>query len=101
MSRWKQGDTLPDMLIDCFDASKERVDFTNAVEILVQATKAGVLLWERLVAGDNNGLVTVPLEPTDVASPGMSYIKVKVTWSSGDIQHYPPANDYLKMTVTR
>jgi hypothetical protein len=102
MSRWKQGDTNPDMVIDVFDGAGRRADLTTASEVRVLVSKAGTPVWDRVITGSgSDGVVTVPLQPSDVATPGTFYVKVKVTWPDGNVQHYPPADRYLTMTVTR
>lgn len=101
MSQWKQGDTLPDMTIDCFDDSRNRPDLSDAQEVRVIVSRGGNTVWERVVDGDANGVVTVPLQPSDTATPGTFFVKAKVTTSEGKTQHYPPADRYLTMTVTR
>lgn len=101
MSQWKQGDTKPDMVIDCFDGSGQRADLTAATLVKVIVTQRGVVQWEREVSGDANGTVVVELTPTDTAVPGTYYVKVYALWADGSRQHYPPADQYMTMTVTR
>lgn len=100
MSRWKQGDTAPDLIIDCFDDSRNKANLEDAQEVQVLVTKKGVLQWQRVVSGDANGVVTVPLQASDTATPGTYFAKVKVTTEDGRTQHYPPADEYVKFTVT-
>ena len=100
MSRWKQGDTLPDMVIDLFDAARARPDLTQATEIRIFVRRNGVPVWDRVVDGDENGVVTVPLQEADVATPGSYHAKIRVLWPEGR-QHYPPADGWLPFTVTR
>lgn len=101
MSRWKQGDTKPDMVIECFDGDGRRPDLTTASQVKVTVTQRGVLKWERVVSGTTNGTVTVLLQNSDTATPGTYYVKVYAIWPDGSRQHYPPADDYMTMTVTR
>ena len=100
MSRWKVGDTAPPMVIDCFDASNKRAPLNTASSVKVQVTQRGVLKWERDVTGDANGTVTVPLQASDVATPGTYFVKVFAQWPDGTRQHYPPGDQYMTMTVT-
>lgn len=101
MSRWKQGDTLPPMVIDTFDGAGLRPNLTTATEVKVIVNNRGVLRWQRIVPGTANGVVTVPLLPTDTDTVGTFSVKVKVTWPDGKFQHYPPADEWMTMTVTR
>jgi hypothetical protein len=101
MSKWMQGDTKPDMVIECFDGDGRRPDLTTADLVKVIVTKAGVTLWEREVEGTQDGTVTVALQDSDTATPGTFYVKVYAIWADGSRQHYPPADSYMTMTVTR
>lgn len=103
MSRWKQGDTLPNMVIDCFDDSRSRPDLSDAQEITLLVHKNGALAWQRDVtaSGNASGTVDVELQPADVATPGTYHVKVRVVWADGRRQHYPAADQWLTMTVTR
>ena len=101
MSRWKVGDTKPDMVIDCFDGAGKPAPLNTASSVKVQATQRGVLKWERTVTGTAAGTVTVLLQPSDVTTPGTYFIKVFAEWPDGSKQHYPPADQYMTMTVTR
>lgn len=101
MSRWMVGDTQPDMVIDCFDAQGLRPDFTQAQILRVEVTQAGVLKWQRNVTGDANGTIVMPLQTSDTAVPGTYYVKVYAEWADGSRQHYPPASEYMTMTVSR
>ena len=100
MSQWKQGDTLPDMVIQCFDDSRSSPDLSDAT-LTVTVTHRGDVLWEKEVDGDADGVVTVPLTPDDTATVGTFFVKVKAVWPDGKQQHYPPADSFMKMTVTR
>lgn len=101
MSEWKQGDTQPDMIIDCFDSNGERAPLETATLVKVIVTQAGVLQWEREIVGATNGTVVVPLQASDVATVGTYYVKVYALWGDGSRQHYPPGDKFLRMTVTR
>jgi hypothetical protein len=104
MSRWKQGDTKPDLVIDCFDGNGRRPDLTTATEVKVIVSQRGVAKWEREITDPAhlaNGTVTVLLQEEDVATPGSFFVKVRAVWPDGTRQHYPPADQYLTMTVTR
>jgi hypothetical protein len=101
MSRWKVGDTQPALVIDCFDGSGVRAPLNTATVVKVQVSQRGTLVWERSVSGSANGVVTVPLQPSDVSTPGTFFVKVYAEWSDGTHQHYPPADQYMTMTVTR
>lgn len=102
MSHWKQGDTLPDMVIDCFDDNSRRPDLTQASEVMVICRNArGEDKFSRVVSGNANGVVTVPLLPSDTDTPGNFNVRVRVTWPSGKRQHYPPGDRAMTMTVTR
>ena len=100
MSRWKRNDTLPDMVIYCFDDQGRRPDLTVASEVRVITRNRGVPLWEKVVTGDADGKVSVPLTSTDTGTTGTFAAKVKVTWPNGGVQHYPPADQWLTWTVT-
>lgn len=102
MSRWKQGDTKPDMVIDCFDGDGRRPDLTTADQVKVRVTQRGVLRWERDPDSvTEDGVVTVVLQDSDTATVGSFYVKVYAIWPDGSRQHYPPADEYMTMTVTR
>lgn len=102
MSRWKQGDTKPDMVIRCFDDAGRPANLSNAATIRVIVVKAGVPQWDReILDRPSDGVVVVPLQPSDVADTGQYRVKIKVVWPDGSIQHYPPADDWMTMLVTR
>lgn len=101
MSIWKQGDTLPDMTVDCFDGVGERADLSGATEVKVLVSRRGVLLWERVTNKPTDGAVVVPLQASDTATPGTYFVKVYAEWPDGNHQHYPPGDKYMTMTVTR
>lgn len=102
MSRWKQGDTHPDMVIYCYDSANTPAHLSDATEVRVLVLRSGVVLWQRVIVGSgDDGVVTVPLQPSDTAAVGTFLVKVKATWADGTFQHYPPAAEYMKMTVTR
>lgn len=97
---WKQGDTQPDLVIDCFDGTGERAPLETATLVKVIVTKAGVLQWERTITGAANGVVVCPLQASDVATVGTFYVKVFAQWADGSHQHYPPGDKYLQFIVT-
>lgn len=101
MSRWKQGDTIPAIVIDCFDGDGRRPQLNTASEVRLKAWQRGTLVINRLVTGDANGMVTEPIQASDTANPGSFKVKVFAQWPDGSRQHYPPADDYMTMTVTR
>jgi hypothetical protein len=101
MSVWKQGDTLPDMVIDCFDGSGARANLSGAAIAKVIVKKQGVVVWERNTNKPADGVVVVPLQATDTATPGTYRVKVYAEWADGSRQHYPPGDKYVTMTVTR
>jgi hypothetical protein len=102
MSRWKVGDTQPPMIIDCFDGANLRADLSDATLVKVKVTQRGVLKWERTLADrPSDGTLTIPLQASDVATPGTYFVKAYAEWPGGSKQHYPPADDYMTMTVTR
>lgn len=101
MSRWKKGDTQPDMVIDCFDGDRTRAPLDEADLVKVIAYQRGVKKWERDVTPEAGGIVRMPLQPSDTAVPGTYFIKVYAEWPDGSHQHYPPADEFMKMTVTR
>ena len=101
MSVWKQGDTVPAMVIDCFDGDGLRPDFTQAQEVKVIVTRRGSLVWERVPdSATSDGVVTVNLTPSDTATVGTFFVKVRAIWNDGSRQHYPPGDRYMTMTVT-
>lgn len=101
MSIWKQGDTQPPMVIDCFDGSGKKANLSGATTVTVKVTKGGVLQWERATNKPADGVVTVPLQPSDTATPGTYFVKVLAVWPDLSRQHYPPGDQYMTMTVTR
>lgn len=101
MSRWKQGDTKPDLVIDCYDGDGRRPALNTASQVKVIARQRGVVKWERTVTGDANGTIVMPLQSSDTATPGTYYLKVFATWPDGSRQHYPPGDEFMTMTVTR
>jgi hypothetical protein len=101
MSQWKQGDTSPPMVMDCFNGNGQRAPLDDATLVKVKVSQKGNPVWERVVTGDANGVVTVPLQTSDTATPGTYYVKVYAEWPDGTKQHYPPADQYMTMTVTR
>lgn len=101
MSVWKQGDTLPDMTMDCFDANGMRADLSGATTVTVKVSKSGILLWERAANKPADGTVVLPLQASDTLNPGTFYVKVFAVWPNGKRQHYPPGSKYMTMTVTR
>lgn len=103
MSRWKKGDTAPPMRIDCFDGDGRSASFTNATLVQVKVTQGGVTRWTRNVPPSNRqgNRLTVPLQPSDTATPGTYSVKAYVEWDDGTRQHYPPADQYMEMIVTR
>ena len=101
MSKWMQGDTKPDMVIECFDGDGRRPDLTAADLVKVIVSQRGEVKWERTVTGTENGVVTVELQDSDTATAGTYFVKVYAVWPDGSRQHYPPADTYMTMTVTR
>lgn len=101
MSVWKQGDTLPNMILDCYDAAGQRANLSGATTVTVKVSKSGVLLWERTVNKPADGTVNVNLQTSDTAVAGTYYVKVFAVWPDGKRQHYPPGDKYMTMTVTR
>lgn len=101
MSRWKQGDTKPDMTVDCFEGNGQRAPLQDAATVRVLVSKQGIPVWEREIENASNGVVVVPLQASDVAIPGTYFVKVYAEWPDGSRQHYPPADEYMTMTVTR
>lgn len=101
MSRWKQGDTKPDMVIDCFDGDGRPAPLNTATVLKIIVRHMGALKWERAVTGNAQGQIVMPLQNTDTADPGTYKVKVYAEWPDGKRQHYPPADEYLTMTVTR
>lgn len=101
VSIWKQGDTQPAMVIDCFDAAGKKADLSDAASVKVKVSKSGVPLWEREANKPADGVVNLPLQASDTATPGTYYVKVLAEWPDGSRQHYPPGGDYMTMTVTR
>lgn len=101
MSVWKQGDTLPNMVIDCYDSVGARANLSAATVVKVKVSKAGVPVWERATNKPADGIVVVPLQAVDTATPGTYKVKVYAEWASGGKQHYPPGDTYETMTVTR
>lgn len=101
MSQWKQGDTRPDMVIDCYDADGRKADLSGTSTLKVVVTQRGSLVWERPITDVSDGTVTIPLQPADTATPGTYFVKVFAQWPDGTRQHYPPADEYMHMTVTR
>lgn len=103
MSRWKQGDTAPPMVIDCYDESNVPADLTGAAVCKVVVRRNGALAWERSIplANRSAGTVTIPLQASDTATVGTYKAKVYAEWSDGSRQHYPPADEYMTFTVTR
>jgi hypothetical protein len=90
------------MVIDCFDSSGVRAALDDASQVKVIVTQRGVLKWERVITAPTpNGTVTVPLQSSDVATVGTYFVKVLAEWPDGSHQHYPPADEYMTMTVTR
>lgn len=101
MSVWKQGDTLPAMTIDCYDSSGQRANLSGATVVKVKVYRQGTLVWERPANKPADGVVTLPLQSSDTAVVGTYRVKVYAEWSDGSRQHYPPAEQYMTMTVTR
>lgn len=101
MSVWKQGDTLPAMTIDCYDAVGARANLSGASVVKVKVSKQGAAVWERNTNKPADGVVVVPLQPSDTAVPGTYRVKVYAEWPDGSRQHYPPADQFMTMTVTR
>jgi hypothetical protein len=102
MSVWKQGDTLPDMVIDCFDGVGAPANLSGASTVTVKVWKMGTLIWER--DADNkpaDGAVRLSLQASDTNVPGTYRVKVLAVWPDGSRQHYPPGDQYTTMTVTR
>ena len=102
MSVWKAGDTQPPMVMDCFDASGQPADLSAASTVTVRVWKRGTEVWSR--AADNkpaDGVVTLTLQPSDTQYPGTYRVKVRAVWPDGSLQHYPPGDNYMTMTVTR
>lgn len=89
------------MVIDCFDAAGKRANLSGASSVKVKVSKAGALLWERTTNKPADGVVTVPLQASDTATPGTYFVKVFAEWADGSRQHYPPGDDFMTMTVTR
>lgn len=103
MSQWKQGDTLPDMVIDCFDDGGSRANLDDASLVRVIVSQRGVTKWERDIPVEDraNGSIIVPLQASDTATVGTFFVKVYVEWPNGSRQHYPPADRFVRFTVTR
>lgn len=103
MSRWKQGDTAPPMVIDCYDQSHAPANLDAATVCKVVVRRNGVLAWERDIPPEDRagGTVTIPLQASDTATVGTYKAKVYAEWSDGSRQHYPPADEYMTFTVTR
>jgi hypothetical protein len=101
MSLWKQGDTSPPMVIDCFNGNGQRAPLDEADLVKVVVSQRGNLIWERTVTGTADGVVTVPLQSGDTDTPGTFYVKAYAEWPDGTRQHYPPGDEYMTMTVTR
>lgn len=103
MSRWKQGDTLPNMVIDCYDAAGDRPALDDASLIELKIWKAGIQQTTKTVTNrvSGPGQLSIPLTSQDVAVVATFKAKVRVSWPDGSVQHYPPADDYLSYTVTR
>lgn len=101
MSVWKQGDTQPAMVIDCFDSEGKKANLSSATTVTVKVSKSGVDVWERSANKPADGVVTLPLQSSDVAVPGTYRVKVFAEWPNGSQQHYPPGDQYMTMTVTR
>ena len=101
MSRWKQGDTQPHMVIDCFDANgaRPRLDLASSLKLMVW--NQGELVIDRAVTGTSNGVVDLQLQESDVAVPGTFKAKVFAQWPDGTKQHYPPADQYMTYTITK
>lgn len=100
MSIWKQGDTLPAMVIDCYDSVGQPANLSGAA-VKVQVSKQGAQIWERSANSPANGVVTLPLQASDTAVPGTYRVKVYAEWPNGSRQHYPPGDKFMTMTVTR
>jgi hypothetical protein len=103
MSRWKQGDTAPAMVIDCFDGDGRPAPLPEAALVKIKVTQRGVLKWERNIPSGNRttGTVTIPLQASDTDTPGTYYAKVYAEWPDGTKQHYPPGDQFVAFTVTR
>lgn len=104
MSIWKQGDTRPAMVMDCFDGAGRLADFDDATLVQVRVSQRGVTQWTRDIPSQqiSRGVVTMPLQDADTATVGTFYVKVYAEWNEGaQRQHYPPGDKYMTMTVTR
>ena len=102
MSRWRVGDTRPNMVIDCFDGTGAKANLSEATEVRLKVWKQGVPYIDKPVNGSSEGVVTVSLltSPEVTAEVGTFKTKVLATWSDGTRQHYPPADQYMTYTVT-
>lgn len=88
MDRIKQGDLAPSWSAHLYDAAGP-VPLTSAVEIRVKGTFDGVQIIDRVVAGDDDGLVQMEWAPGDTDTPGVIRFEVQVTWPGNRPQTFP------------
>jgi hypothetical protein len=90
--RLKQHDLAPPLRATITNAGAP-VDLTPATGIKVIGSQNGALLFSRSVTGTNQGVVTMPWQSGDTATPGLISVEIEVTWpgSPPTPQTYPPS----------
>lgn len=98
MLTMKKGDLLPALSITC-TSNGSAVDLTTAdsVTVIGKYEGASATLFERVVTGDVNGVVTMPWGTGDTDTVGRILISVAVV-TGGKTQHFP-ASSYLAVDV--
>lgn len=100
MNRMKQHDTAPPLVATLTDAGTP-IDLTAATGIKVIGSQAGAVKFSRTVTGSNAGVVQMPWQAADTATPGVINIEVEVTWpGNGGVQSFP-ASGYLTVIIER
>lgn len=84
----KRGDRDPALEATLTDDGAA-LDLTTATSIRAVGHRAGVLVFDRVVTGDANGVVTMSWQEGDTDEIGYILVEFVVTWPSGREQTFP------------
>lgn len=86
-----QGDLLPPLAI-ALSSELGPVDVSDASRVRVLGWRSGVLVIDRDTSGDDDGLVVMPWESSDVDTPAPIGFQVEASWEGAPLTEDPPGS---------